>query len=293
MTGTTHREVALASAFAISVSHLAVTQALTTPLFGITLVPLLWVPLSAFGGYFPDIDKKNTTAHRWFRKYHLLFYAFIAFSLFVLPWHLSAWFLVTFLCFELMVLKSTHRRETHSLIFHAALIGVFYFFSTLLYPIHFYLQIFIFNLLIGFVIGSLTHIIADKSNIKYVHILFPLEMIFASKDRPRFLLPNWGKIVTGTIEESAFKMKWFIFCGVITAGLGLPSLFSFIGVEIMLLSEIIVIIAVLVVFVLLWRFIPRYVRMVLAVILAAFIVWILVSAIFPNLGHLNFIRSIF
>ena len=167
MTGTTHREVALATSLAIGVSHLALTQTFATPIFGTVFIPMLWVPLSAIGGYFPDIDKKNTTAYRWFKKYHLLFYLLIAASLFVLPWYLSAVFLIMFLGFELMVLKSTHRKETHSLIFHIALIGVFYFISTLLQPVHNFMYILIFNLLLGFIVGSLTHPFADKFNIKY------------------------------------------------------------------------------------------------------------------------------
>ena len=293
MTGKTHREVALATSIAIGVSHLALTQTLTTPVLGTVLIPLLWVPLSVAGGYFPDIDKKNATAYRWFKKYHLFFYVTIHASLLILPWYLTAGFLLAFLGFELLVLYSTHRRETHSIIFHAVLIGVFYFLSTLFQPLHPYAYIFVFNILLGFVIGSLTHPIADKFNIKYVHLFFPVETIFASKDRPRQVLPNWGKIITGSMDEDIFKRRWFVLCGVAVAGLGIPALLSFIGVEIMLLTEVIFISAIAAAVILLWRFVNSITKKILASVVACIIIWTLITHLIHNLEHLNFIGSIF
>jgi membrane-bound metal-dependent hydrolase YbcI (DUF457 family) len=260
---------------------------------GVTLVPLLWIPLSAFGGYLPEIDKKKTTAHRWFKKYHFFFYIVIALSLFAIPWYYSLGFLVVFAGFELMVLNSVHRRETHSLLFHVCLIGIFYFISTLVHPLHLYAEIFVFNLLLGFAVGSLSHILADKFNIKYVHLLFPLEMILASKDRPRAVIPNFGKIVTGSDGETFFKVRWFMICGAVTAGLGVPSLLAFTGIEIMLLSEVIVIFSYIIILLILWSFIPKAVRIVLISLASVVFLLALVSYVFPNLEYLNLIRSIF
>jgi len=293
MTGTTHREVALATSLAVGVSHLALTQSIFTPTLGTVLVPMLWIPMSAAGGYLPDIDKKNTTAYKWFRKYHWFFYLFIALSLFVLPWYLAAGFLVTFLVFEVMVLKSVHRRETHSLLFLASLTGVFYFLSTLLQPLHYFAYIVVFNLLLGLILGALTHAFADMFNKRRVHFLFPLETILASKDRPRFILPHLGKIVTGTADELSFKIRWFLVCGIATLALVVPSIISFIGVNVMLLSEVVIIIAVIVVIGMLWKFITGTIKIALTLIVALVIAYLLVVNLLPGFEHLNFLRSIF
>ena len=293
MLGKTHREVALATSLAIGVTHLAVTQSFVTTLPGAVIVPFLWIPLSAPGGYLPDIDKKNTTANKWFRKYHLFFYLFIAVSLFIFPWYLAAIFLVTFFAFEMMVIKSVHRRETHSLFFFAALTGVFYFLSRLLQPVHDFAFIFFFNLLFGLFIGALTHSFADMFNKKQVHFMFPLEILLSDKDRPKFILPHWGTIITGTPAEKIFKLKWFMFCGIITVSIAVPSLLSFTGVEIMLLSEAIIVISLICVTIILWKILSVTVRKIFIVLIIFLIVYFLVTALLPGMGHLNFLRSIF
>lgn len=293
MTGVTHREVALATSLTVGVSHAAVSHGLTIPFFDTTLIPLLWIPLSAAGGYLPDIDKKNTVAFKWFRKYHLIFYVFIALSLFVLPWYQSLFFLLSFLVFELMVLKSVHRRETHSLVFFLALCGIFYFFSTLFQVLHIFVYIVIFNLTIGLVIGSITHSFADMFNKRRVHFLFPLETIFASKDRPRFIIPHFGKIVTGSQEEFLFKIRWFIICGVIVFLFGLPSILSLLGVNVMLLTEVLIVITAIVVIMMMWRFITGTIKIALTMIFALFIAYLLIVNLLPGFEHLRFLGGIF
>ena len=293
MTGKTHREIAIATSITTAAVSFAVTRNVFLPAFGTILIPMLWIPGSTAGGYLPDIDKKKTTAYRWFRKYHLFFYLFIALSLLVLPWTLSAVFLVTFLALELMIIKSVHRRETHSLLFFAVLTFAFYFFSTLFQTIHHFIYVIVFNLLAGIVLGALTHAIADMFNPKNVHLLFPVETIFASKDRPRYVIPRLGKIITGSPDEDAFKMRWIAVCAtVLIAAIGLTIL-TYVGVDTMLLTEMLIILAAIVALGLLWRFVTGTIKMILTVIVVLLIIWFLASNLLPGFIHMSFLRSVF
>ena len=99
MTGHTHKGLALSTAVAVSIIHFATTQSLVTVIFDTAIIPLLMIPMSSVGGYLPDIDKKNTVAFKWYKKYHWFFYILIVATLFILPWYISLSFLVIFAVF--------------------------------------------------------------------------------------------------------------------------------------------------------------------------------------------------
>ena len=277
MTAATHRDIALATTVSIAIAHFAIARTVSTEFMGTFLIPVLWIPLSIIGGLLPDIDKKNTTAHRFFKKYRFVFYLVIGASLLVLPWHVVVIFLLSFLFFELLILKSKHRRETHSLLFLFLLTGVLFLFSTLFSVVHVEAQVVVFNILFGIVVGALTHDIADMYNVRKIHFLYPIELILS-----RFLLPSLGNVIAGTPAENLFRIRWIIACIGVCALMVAKLLLPYLGVDYVLETNMVIVLAAIIVAAVMWKLVIKAIRMIFVIGFALVILWFIIQKIAPT-----------
>lgn len=218
MTGKSHKKIALNMATCISIIVMIITFDVVININSFILVPILWLPLSIAGGYAADIDKGRTTARKYANQ---IFKIFLVISLFLLVIFLfftrnikSVGLLLLADLIVILIYTSikfmVHRRETHSILFIFLCYCVIYLctINSLLYSK--FLGVVVFNLGVGFCIGTFSHIFIDQFNDTPTHVLYPLEIILQKlrhKDNPVYIFKALKLVTTSSALEAKFIRK--------------------------------------------------------------------------------------
>jgi membrane-bound metal-dependent hydrolase YbcI (DUF457 family) len=176
------------------------------------LIPMLWIPLAPVGSLLPDIDKEGSRIRRAYDKSSL--FLFTASLLLLLVTRRASVLIVVFTVGISVILtrRVEHRRETHSLLFILLLTLAMFALRNSLSAM-FWISTAVFNLMMGLVLGAISHIILDNFNYKRMHIFFPLEIVLQrmmKRRKPVYIIPTIIHVTTGTPGEK-------IIVGILTA----------------------------------------------------------------------------